>query len=191
VNYLKDRVLDAMSAHHSGDLDEARRIVVAILRCLVGYSPNKLSALRADIENDIKLHELGAVRCGMTRAEIIRELVYMTPGGSEFVDDPARCLAWIKERRESAARMLIEQQRASKQLREDLEAANAKIQKAEADLLWQRQRAGLEDYTCPACGSDSDEAEQCECGAKICGGCSERDSESCTLCKKCVEGALA
>jgi hypothetical protein len=128
----------------------------------------------------------------VTREEIIRELVNeFTPGGSEFVDDPKRCLAWIKERRESAAAMLKQAQRENKQLRENLAAAVEERDRLRADVLWRKQQLGIEEYTCPACGSKDDEPEQCECGAKICGGCSERDSESCTLCNACVEAALA
>jgi hypothetical protein len=44
-----------------------------------------------------------------------RALEGLTPGGSEFVNDPEYCAQWIRERREYQHETIIRQQRAIKE----------------------------------------------------------------------------
>jgi hypothetical protein len=71
----------------------------------------------------------------MTREEIIRQLVNeFTPGGSEFVENPARCLDWIKQRRDSSICLVKQANQVNRLLREDLAAAIAERDRLRATI---------------------------------------------------------
>lgn len=47
-----------------------------------------------------------------TEQELIKSLESLTPGGSEFSNDPDRCIAWVKDRLETVAKQARKRQQA-------------------------------------------------------------------------------
>lgn len=47
-----------------------------------------------------------------TEQELIKSLESLTPGGSEFSNDPDRCIAWVKDRLETVAKQVRKRQQA-------------------------------------------------------------------------------
>ncbi len=63
-----------------------------------------------------------------------KQLVGLTPGGSEFVDDPKRCADFVKDRRDSQHKLLIESAKELKAVRplvEELDDEKLAFQHAE------------------------------------------------------------
>lgn len=60
-----------------------------------------------------------------TLEELVKELEKMTPGGSEFHNDPGRCLEFIQERQDTVIKIALERKR----LRERVAELEAELQR--------------------------------------------------------------
>lgn len=105
------------------------------------------------LETIIELRaELTALRSSQQRWE--RALVGLTPGGSEFVGDPEKCIKFVEERREALMRLFIDKKAELERLK-----SSQQEEMARAVRPWREQLQDLVDN------------DSCSCSTKLCARC--------------------
>lgn len=91
--------------------------------------------------------------------DAMRLLESLTPGGSEYYENPQRCAAWVQERLDSAQRLTVRAYTERNEMRQE----NARLRERVA-ALEKMAEYGQHDPGCYAMHSRLGEAAACKCG---------------------------
>ena len=105
---------------------------------VVIVAPERIAALEAEV------------------ARLLCHLESLTPGGSEFHNDPARCVAWVRERLSGVIKQV--------QKRKTAEAENVRLREAINHVEWTSPPyPAVTVPFCPWCGTTEADGHRMDC----------------------------